>query len=275
MTWSPLDAYSAPHSPTASSDSSPYDELAEYYDLVHAHVKDDIPFYLSLARETGGPILELGCGSGRTLIPLVEAGYETVGLDNSRPMLERAKERILASGLENSVRLIEAAMIDFDLGQRFALITVPFNTWMHLPGRQAQIASLRQIAQHLEPRGKLVIDIPAPATIVDAEHDGSMVLERICPGREKGERVLQFSSTRLDEEKQNLHVTWIYELVRASRTVKRLVVPMELCYLFPQQAKGSLQEAGLAFEALWGDYERRPYSAASDNLIIVATLAEE
>jgi SAM-dependent methyltransferase len=225
--------------------------LAEYYDLVHAHVKEDIPFYLSLARETGGPILELGCGSGRTLLPLVEAGYEVVGLDNSRPMLERARERLQTSGLANSVRLIEAEMVEFDLGQRFTLITVPFNTWMHLPDRSAQTASLKQIARHLVPNGKLVIDIPAPATIVDVEHDGSMVLERICPGREQGERVLQFSSTRLEEEKQILHVTWIYETVRESRAVRRLVVPMELCYLFPQQVKEALQEAGLLFEALY------------------------
>jgi SAM-dependent methyltransferase len=275
MTWSPVDAQGDPPPPSVGGNASLYDELAEYYDLIHAHVKDDIPFYLSLAQETGGPILELGCGSGRTLIPLAEAGFKTVGLDNSRSMLERARERVKASGLENSVRLVEGEMVELNLGQRFPLITVPFNTWMHLPGRQAQTAALRQIARHLAPGGKLVIDIPAPSTIVDVEHDGSMVLERISPGREKKERVLQFSSTRLDEERQILHVTWIYDVVNANRAVKRLVVPMALCYLFPQQAKESLQKAGLAFKTLWGDYDRSPYSAASNNLIIVATLAVE
>ena len=110
MTLSSPKPYYAQPDHAVGSGSSPYDELAEYYDLIHTHVKEDIPFYLSLAQETGGPILELGCGSGRTLLPLVKAGYEVVGLDNSRPMLQRAELRLQASGLGNSVRLIEAEM---------------------------------------------------------------------------------------------------------------------------------------------------------------------
>ena len=139
MSQEPGDLNGNPAAPTAAGDSSTlaYDELADYYDLVHAQVTSDIPLYLSLARESGGPILELGCGSGRTLVPLAEAGFEIVGLDNSKAMLAWARERIRAGGLEESIDLVEGEMISFDLGRRFPLITVPFNAWMHLPGRQA------------------------------------------------------------------------------------------------------------------------------------------
>ena len=272
MSQEPVDVNGNPPAPTAAGDSSAYayNELAGYYDLVHAHVKSDIPLYLSLARESGGPILELGCGSGRTLVPLAEAGFEIVGLDNSKAMLARARERIRAGGLEGSVQLMEGEMVSFDLGKRFPLITVPFNTWMHLSGQQTQAESLRCIARHLLPGGQLVIDLPAPSTIVDVEHDGSMVLEGIFPGRVPGERLLQFSSTKLDMEQQILHVTWIYDLVKSDGAVKRTVAPMQLCYLFPRQAKSSLKTAGLAFKAFWGDHNRTPYSAASKNLIILA-----
>ena len=97
-----------------------------------------------------------------------------------------------------------------------------------------------------------------------------MVLEGIFPGRRPGERLLQFSSTELDIEQQILHVTWIYDLVKSDGTVKRTVVPMQLCYLFPRQAKSSVNTAGLALKAFWGDHKRAPYSAASKNLIILA-----
>jgi hypothetical protein len=140
---------------------------------------------------------------------------------------------------------------------------------MHLPTSKAQSAALRCIGQHLLPGGQFVIDLPAPATIVDVEHDGSVVLERMFAGREQGERLLQFSSTQLDRDQQILHVTWIYDLVRANGAVERTVVPMSLRYLFPRQVELSLQEAGLGLKAVWGDYGRSPYTAASEKLIIL------
>jgi len=114
------------------------------------------------------------------------------------------------------------------------------------------------------------MDLPAPATIADAEHDGSMVLEGIFPGHEPQERLLQFSSTHLDSKQQVLHVTWIYDLVGADGDLKRIVVPMALHYLFPTQAQRLLEEAGLKVKAMWGDYGRIPYTADSEKLIILA-----
>jgi SAM-dependent methyltransferase len=254
----------------AGPPSSSYDQLATYYDLIYADVKDDIPFYVGLAGETGGPVLELGCGSGRTLFPLAQAGFEVVGLDNSEAMLERAEERAAVEGSEGVVHLLQGEMTSFDLGRRFPLITVPFNTWLHLPHHGPQAAALRCIDQHLIPGGWFVMDLPAPATIVDAQHDGTMVLEGIFSGREPQERVLQFSSTQLDSKQQTLHVTWIYDLVGADGDLKRTIVPMSLHYLFPRQAQGLLEQAGLKVKAMWGDYDRAPYTIDSGKLIILS-----
>jgi SAM-dependent methyltransferase len=256
-------------SPGWASPPSSYDQLAAYYDLIYADVKEDIPFYVALARETGGPVLELGCGSGRTLFPLAQAGFEVVGLDSSEAMLRKARERAAAETPEGLVHLLQGEMTCFDLERRFRLISVPFNTWLHLPHHGPQAAALRCIDQHLLPGGWFVMDLPAPATIVDAEHDGSMVLEGIFSGREPQERVLQFSSTQLDSKQQVLHVTWIYDLVGADGGLKRTVVPMTLHYLFPRQAQRLLQEAGLKVKAMWGDYDRAPYTADSEKLIIL------
>jgi SAM-dependent methyltransferase len=253
--------------------NQPYDQLAWLYDLVHANVRDDIPLYLALAAETGGPVLELGCGSGRTLVPLAEAGYEVVGLDNSEAMLERARTRLEASPAAGHARLVHADMSDFDLGVTFPLITVPFHTWMHLTTRQAQLAALACIRRHLRPGGRLVIHLPAPATIVEAEHDGALVLENNLNDPETGETVLQFSSTQLDEELQLYYVTWVYDRIAADGTVRRLVVPMTLHYLFPHQADLLLRRSGLDVVAMWGNYDRSPYTGESDHLIIVARQA--
>ena len=247
-----------------------YDPLAPLYDLIHAGVQDDVPLYLALAAETGGPVLELGCGSGRTLVPLVEAGYHVVGLDSSPAMLERARIRLERSPAGEHGRLVHGDMTGFDLQITFPLITIPFHTWLHLITRQAQLAALASIRRHLRPGGRLVIDLPAPATIVEAEHDNSLVLENNLNDPETGETVLQFSSTQLDEESQLYCVTWIYDRIAADGTVRRLVVPMTLHYLFPHQADLLLQRSGLAVVAIWGDYDRSPYTDESKHLIIVA-----
>ena len=247
-----------------------YDHLAPLYDLINAGVQDDLPFYLALAAEMGGPVLELGCGSGRTLIPLAEAGYDVVGLDSSPAMLERARTRLERSPFAEHVRLVQGDMTGFDLQTTFPLITVPFHAWLHLTTCQAQLASLASIRRHLRPGGRLVIHLPAPATIVEAEHDGSLVLENSLSDPETGETVLQFSSTQLDKESQLYDVTWIYDRIAADGIVRRLVVPMTLHYLFPHQMDLLLRRSGLAVVAIWGDYDRSPYTAESEHLIIVA-----
>jgi len=247
-----------------------YEQWARFYDLVHAQVTADIPFYLALAQELGGPILELGCGSGRTLFPLAEANFEVVGLDNSDAMLSRARKRLAGCPFRERVGLVRGEMGDFDLGRRFPLITVPFHAWMHLAGRQQQSAALHCIGRHLRPGGQLVIDVPAPATIVEAEHDGALVLEGMYSDPETGQTVLQFSSTRLDEKNQLLHVTWIYDQMGGDGVVKRVAAPMTLQYLYPHEAKLMLGDAGLRLKTLWGNYSRSPYSAGSEKLIVVA-----
>jgi SAM-dependent methyltransferase len=250
--------------------TDPYDQLAPLYDLIHVGVRDDIPFYLALAAETGGPVLELGCGSGRTLVPLAEAGYDIIGLDNSPAMLARARARLESSPDAERARLIVGDMTDFDLEGAFALVTVPFHTWLHLTTRQAQLSALAAIRRHLRPGGRFIIHLPAPATIVEAEHDGALVLENNLVDPETGETVLQFSSTQLDEERQLYYVTWIYDRIAADGAVRRLAVPMTLHYLFPHQADLLLGRAGFDIVALWGDYNRSPYTDDSEHLIIVA-----
>ncbi len=252
--------------------SSPYDQIADYYDLVHADVTVDIPFYVGLAQDFAldRTILELGCGSGRTLVPLAAAGLQVVGLDHSRAMLDRARQRLQAEASLDRATLVQGDMADLNLGRSFTLIIVPLHTWMHLTTTEAQLASLRCIEQHLQPGGHLIIDLPAPLTIVDAEHDGSLTLENTFVDPQTGDQVLQLASTRLDQEQQTLHVTWVYDRVGPDQVVRRTVAPMVLRLVYPHQVELMLQECGLALAALWGDYDRSPFRRTSEKLIIHA-----
>src|SRR3954470_6972754 len=109
------------HTPKIMAEPNPFDRLARYYDWEHDNYDADIPLYLDFARRTGGPILELACGTGRLMVPLLESGERGVGGDRSGPMLDRARQAIGRAGLAGRATLHQADVRTLDLGQRFRL----------------------------------------------------------------------------------------------------------------------------------------------------------
>lgn len=151
---------------------------AELYDELS--IKDwDEAQYLALAARSAGPILELGCGTGRISLRLAEAGHELLGLDRSEAMLAvlRARLQVAAPEVRRRVRLVCADATDFELGERFALILLPYLTLGLIAGRDAQLAVLRAAARHLADDGVFAFDF---LTVVDgdAAELGGEVLER-------------------------------------------------------------------------------------------------
>jgi SAM-dependent methyltransferase len=138
----------------------------ETYDVQHDTIPggDDVSFFRDLANRAGGPVLELGCGTGRVAIPLAEAGFDVVGLDRSAPMLAVAAERrrALSADVRRRLRFVEGDMTDFRLGRRFGLIFAAFRVFMFLADVEAQRSALAAIRRHLRPGGLLSIDIFDP-----------------------------------------------------------------------------------------------------------------
>src|SRR5713226_4481605 len=93
-----------------------YDSFARFYDLDTLEVVDDLPFWINLARRTGGPVLEVGCGTGRVVIPLAESGAHVVGIDVSAAMLAIARDKVSAAGVDGRVELIRADALSLRLG---------------------------------------------------------------------------------------------------------------------------------------------------------------
>ena len=120
----------------------------ETYDAQHDTIPggDDVSFFRDLARRADGPVLELGCGTGRVAIPLAEAGLDVVGLDRSAAMLAVATERrrVLPADVRRRIRFVEGDMTDFHLPRRFGLVFAAFRVFMVLPDEAAQLSALRR-----------------------------------------------------------------------------------------------------------------------------------
>ena len=147
----------------------PYAGEVDVYDVTSAAVSEhDVPFYRALAADAGGPLLELGCGTGRVLVPCAEVAGRAVGVDASAAMLERAADRVAAAGLAGRVELRRADMRSVRLGGAFPLVTVPFRSLFHLPTDDDWLAALATVRAHLAAGGRFAADVfvpdPAPAS---------------------------------------------------------------------------------------------------------------
>ena len=250
-----------------------YDQIAHYYDLTHADLTADMDTILTLAQQTTGPVLELGCGSGRLLLPLARAGHTITGVDNSAAMLARA--RIVLQNeppdVQQRVTLLQADMAQMELGNgRFALAIIPYNTFMHLDSTQ-KTATLKRVKQYLMENGRLFIDLINPFAIAATPNDRAFSLESHFTDPQTGHIVLQIASSHLDDSTQQLQITWIYDAsLPSGGPVHRTIAVASYHYLFPHQIELLLHEAGLRLDSLAGDYDQSPFAEESERLLVTA-----
>jgi SAM-dependent methyltransferase len=158
-----------------------YASVADLYDFVVPYrERRDIDFFVEAARDAGGPVLEVGCGTGRVLIPSARAGIDIVGLDLSPQMLALCRERLQreAPEVQSRVRLVQADMRDFDLGRLFTLVTLPFRPFQHLITVEEEMVCLENVRRHLAERGRLILDLFNPSLdVLGSTTDGEEVGE--------------------------------------------------------------------------------------------------
>lgn len=249
-----------------------YAHIARFYDAENTDKNDDIPFYLALAEEYGGPILDLGCGTGRVMFPLAEAGYEVHGIDNEQAMLDRAHERIQRVKPATAQRLHfhhgDAAA--FDMPVRFKLSLVPYNGLMHFRDQETQLAVLRRLREWTDDDGLLVLDLPNAGDVFGTQDSEALTFERTFLEPESGHMVMQQSISYLDRTSQLLQVTWIYDEITADGTVKRTFAPLLLYYYFFNEIKLLLSAAGFEIDDVYGDLDYGPFEDGAERMIIVA-----
>ena len=256
-----------------------YDQIARFYDLIHAGLTADIDTIVALAGQQNGPVLELGCGSGRLLLPLARAGYSVTGVDNSPAMLARARRHLDGEreAVQAQVTLVEADMDSFKLAGdegRFGLAIIAYNALMHLATSEVK-ATFKRVARYLRSGGRLFIDLSNPFAVAQTPEDRSLTLERVLTDPETSEVILQVASNHLDEAAQALHITWIFDVSPAAGgPVQRTVAEGAYHYFYPHQLELLLAEGGFRLEKLAGDYDQAPFAEDSPRLLVTAVKGE-
>ena len=222
-----------------------YDRIARIYDPWSRSVVEDVDFYVEQAVRSGGPVLELGVGTGRIAVPTAQAGVRVVGVDSSEGMLAVARERAAEAGVELDLRLGDFR--DPPVDERFALVTVPFRSLLHMRTDDDRRKVLRAVHAHLVDGGRFVFDVftPGPDDIADTH---GRWLERE-PGI--------FERADWDEDQRTL-------VLRVSGNDAE--AQLDLAWLPIERWRALLEEEGFAVEGLYGWFDRTPYNDHEDSI---------
>jgi SAM-dependent methyltransferase len=244
---------------------SPYD-APDLYDILFEGLDFDIPFWLKTAREAGGPVLEVGCGTGRVLLRLIDAGLDADGLDSSGPMIERLQAKAQAKG--HNPRAIVADMRDFAMPRRYARVLCVFNGFAHCETTEDQIRTLQCCRKHLILGGAFVLHISYPGPKYWAEPDGVPTLEIERKDPASG-RTLQLWDTRTKNPVVQLQRSEleIREIAGAGRKVASHLFVTSQRWVYRFELELLLRAAGFARWDIFGGFEGQPLTSPEDQMI--------
>lgn len=229
--------------------TSPYDAIAELYDPWSRSVTEDIPFYVAEARKAGGPVVELGVGTGRIAVPTAAAGVRVIGIDSSAGMLEVCRRAAAAAGVTELLDLRLGDLSAPPVSERVNLVTCPFRSYLHLPDEESRVAALAAARDLLVPGGRLIFDVFAPRRD-DIEETHGRWIERE-PGI--------FERADWDEEARTLTLS-----VRGPSGE----TTMRLAWLSARQWRRTLERAGFEVDRVYGWFDYRPYRRQEDMIFV-------
>jgi len=258
-----------------------YDEqydaiMAQMYDGDYEVVsggrpRSDIGFYVEEAKRNGGPVLEVGCGTGRILLPTAEAGIEIDGIDYSPEMLRIAREKLAAKNL--NCRLERADMRDFDLGRKYRLITIPFRAFCHMETVEDHFAALSCVKKHLAPDGIFIFDFyqMQPAAFARFSEAEVLQIER----EENGKKIRRYAKAKPNLAIQTSAIRFRWEVEDENGKIEEFISDFKMRWVHRYEVEHLLVRAGFELLHTYGEFDRSELSHESPEMIFVSRAAGE
>jgi len=254
-----------------------FEDIGLLYDHVGVYnARADIGFYVDEARRTDGKILEIASGTGRVLLPIARAGKEITGVELSRKMIERCRERVATEpdDVRERITLVEGDMRDFSVDDRFALTIIPFRPMQHLMTIEDQLSCLDAIRRHLVPGGRLIFDVFNP----DLARIGSPVAgemndtpETPLPDGSSFRRSARMVAVHRTDQVNDVEL--VYYLTFPDGTTARRVHAFGMRWYMRPELEHLVARAGFTLDTIYGNFDRSILTDASPEMIVVARTA--
>ena len=245
-------------------------EDALLYDYEYRRRRKDVHFYRALAQRVGGPVLELGCGSGRLSIPLARAGLPVLGLDLSQAMLVRLREKLRRVPLaaRERIQLARGNLHDLPIAGEFSLVVSAFNTLQHVYENRDLTSLFRRVRQVLRPGGLFAFDVLNPDLHWLTRDPQRRWARTRFTHPSSGRRLVYTTNHVYDPITQIAMIKLYYEPVDQPSGRSRTVRLAHRQY-FPQELQSLVEHAGLRIVALYGDFSRGRLRADSESQVFV------
>jgi len=267
-----------------ASESIPLYRNGRHYDALNSFLVVDIPFYVEEAKRAAGisdtdsspesrgrmsrPVLELACGTGRLTIPIAQSGVEIVGLDLSPSMLAHARSKAEAAGVQ--IQFVEGDCRSFDLGRKFGMIFIAFNSMQHLHDYASLAALFANVRKHLAEGGRFVFDVFNPNVEILARASGERRLEREYQDPDgRGTMAFEYRGT-YDDASQVSHIQCYFVQRGASgEEVEVREEKLDLRSFFPQELDLLVRSQGFEMVEKFGNFERKAFGSGDPKQVVV------
>ena len=221
------------------------------YDAANTWKTNDIEFIANAADEFGGPVLELGAGTGRLALPILKQGHAYTGIESSPAFVKYAKNKLAQFG-ENAT-MLEGDMRSFELDQKFQFIFIGFNSIFHLMNERDVLSFFQSVKKHLTNDGTFLIDtfIPDPLFLY-RDKQRYYVMEFDMPGRD---HCIVSEINEYDNETQINHIQWYFNYEGKDEPE---LFSFDMHMIFPDTMDRLLTDAGLVIRGKYSDYEKTP-----------------
>lgn len=248
---------------------------AKYYDEAYTLKEDlqDLPFYLDLARRTGGPVLELACGTGRILLPIARQGIAVHGVDRSTAMLDVLRENLRREPKDarELVSLFEGDIRNFRSNREYPLVIIPFRPLQHMFTVEDQLAALNTAAFHLEPGGLLAFDVFYPKFEYMNSGIGQEQLDTEWQPKSDPTKIVRryYRKESIDKINQIFTLTFIFRTYQGGKLVQEETEPLTMSYYTYPHLRALFRLAGLMVVEEYGSFSRMPLDNSAEQMIFV------
>jgi SAM-dependent methyltransferase len=250
-----------------------YAVTAKHYDAAYAMKQDlvDLPFYLDLAQASGGPVLEIACGTGRVLLPIAREGIAIDGVDNSLPMLRVLKSHIEnePAGIRRRITLHQGDMRYFRLREKFPLVIIPFRPLQHMYTLPDQLKALTTSAFHLQKNGILAFDVFYPKMELLSSGIGQETVDLEWQANSNSVVRRYFRKDSVDKINQVFMFTFIFRTYHGDTLVHEESEPFKLSYYTYPHLKALFRLARLEPIAEYGSFAKTPLDNSAEQMIFL------
>ena len=244
-----------------------FNHISKIYDLISKGLPNDLEFYLSEAQNVKGKVLEIACGTGRIFLEMLKNNVDAYGVDISKAMLDVLKNKAKQNNINLEGRIFNQDMKNFKIQEKFDLIIIPYRSFLHNETIEDQLSTLNSCYQHLNPKGKLIINFfhYSPTVVAKRQKNKKKQLMEIIKKEDYQLKIFDKSVDHFSDQK--IDVTFYFEEKIKGEKLKKFEETFVIHWIGKREFEHLAERSNFKVEHLYGDFKKNRFENEMDELV--------